>query len=227
MKTNLPLSGGEIKYTRKKWGDPKVGIKNNNCYAYAVNDYETYRSRKSSPGNRTGEYLTKIDCKELVKKVLSDNPKKIYIEKPEKKCKKSHYKIMLFASKCKPRNGFNCSEDFHFYKQHGIVEYKVKEGDTVTKISKFLEISPEKIKPQTPLKKGKILTFKKNLFSHKRGWATGPLLTDSKGKIIKDPRRAGKKYDTLHYDTLCSSFCVKNRGIKVGNSHPKIRKNTI
>ncbi len=55
------------------------------------------------------------------------------------------------------------------------------------------------------------------------GWATGPLLTDAKGKAITDPRKASRDYPGLNYEKYCSSFCVKDTGIKVGQTHPKVR----
>ena len=73
---------------------------------------------------------------------------------------------------------------------------------------------------------GKIMRFKANIFAHKRGWATGPLVTDAKGKVIIDPRKASRDYPGLNYKKYCSSFCVKNKGIKVGHTHPKVGKKT-
>ena len=49
----LPLSGSEPTYTQRLWGRA-VGIGNNNCYAYAVGDYEGFRRSKSIPGERAG-----------------------------------------------------------------------------------------------------------------------------------------------------------------------------
>ena len=94
-------------------------------------------------------------------------------------------------------------------------------------IAKFFKIPESRIKKCGPMKVGKRIVFKANVFSHKRGWATGPLLTDAVGKSITDPRKASRSYPGLSYDRYCSSFCVKNRGIKVGKTHPKVRKNTI
>ena len=49
MKTKaLPLSGSEKMFTNRRWGS-KQGIGNNNCYAYAINDFEAYRWQKSIP----------------------------------------------------------------------------------------------------------------------------------------------------------------------------------
>jgi hypothetical protein len=48
-----PPSGSEPLYTNRRWGTT-TGIGNNNCYAYAVGDYEAYRWQKSIPGDRSG-----------------------------------------------------------------------------------------------------------------------------------------------------------------------------
>ena len=45
MSKPLPLSGSEPKYTQRLWGRT-VGVGNNNCYAYAVGDYEKMRLQK-------------------------------------------------------------------------------------------------------------------------------------------------------------------------------------
>ena len=104
------------------------------------------------------------------------------------------------------------------------VEYKPKKGDTRTSIAKFFKIPVAKVPPVVP---GKIMKIRANVFSHKRGWATGPLLTDAKGNIIKDPRKAGRNYNGLNYNTYCSSFCVKNKGIQVGQRRSNVAKKTL
>lgn len=217
----LPLSGSEKKFTTRMWGSKK-GIGNNNCYAYAVNDPEAFRWQKSIPGDRSGlsnKYHNYTHCKGLPKRVISDNPKKVYKVKPVMRCKKGFFKIMMFTSP---------DGDFHFYKQHGVCEYKVQPGDTMKKIAGFFKIPVSRV--QTAAKRaggfreGRRIVFKVNLWSHKRGWATGPLLTDAKGKMIKDPRKARRDYPGLNYSNFCSAFCVKDRGIKVGKTHPKVTK---
>jgi hypothetical protein len=45
--------------------------------------------------------------------------------------------------------------------------------------------------------------------------------------MIKDPRTSSRDYSTLNYKLYCGSFCVKNRGIKVGKTHPKVGTNTV
>ena len=106
MKKDLPTSGSERKFTNRRWGTA-TGIGNNNCYAYAVGDYEAYRWQKSIPGDRSGlsnkpnDYTT---CAGLPKAVLSDNPGKIYRAKANEKCKKGYYKVMMFVCPGRPTN---------------------------------------------------------------------------------------------------------------------------
>ena len=79
-KKELPLSGSENKFTNRRWASNK-GIPNNNCYAYAVGDYEAYRWQKSIPGDRSGLSNSKhtyTSCTGLPNRVISDNPKNVY-----------------------------------------------------------------------------------------------------------------------------------------------------
>lgn len=224
----LPLSGSESRYTTKRWGS-KRGIGSNNCYAYAIGDYESYRWQKAIPGDRSGLSglnHTYTHCTDLPRRVISDNPKKVYKTDATKKCKRGYFKMMMFVSPGRPMNYIR-QGDFHFYKQHGVVEYKVKKGDTITSVAKFFKVPESRVKRVGQFKVGKRIVFKSNLWSHKRGWATGPLLTDAKGKIIKDPRKASRDYPGLNYERYCSSFCVKKRGIKVGKTHPKVGQKRV
>jgi len=227
MKTP-PTNGSEPTFTMKRWNG-KVGINNNNCYAYAVNDFQNYRKWKSQPGERVnikdnGPYNT---CKRINKSIIMDNPGKMYATKAMTKCKPGFYKIMMFIAKCK-KSDYLCQGDFHFYKQHSKAEYKVKRGDTHESIAAFFKIPVLRVKKAAKvLVPGKLILLKVDFFSHKRGWATGPLMTGAKGKIIKDPRKISRDYPGMNYDTYCSSFCVKNKGVKVGHTHPKIRQKTV
>ena len=224
----LPLGGSESRFTNSRWGTT-TGIGNNNCYAYAVGDYEAYRWQKSIPGDRSGlsnRNHNYTHCTGLPNRVVSDNPKKVYKVKANEKCKKGYYKVMMFVSPGRPTNYIR-QGDFHFYKQHGVVEYKIKTGDTIVSVAKFFKVPESRVKRAGAFKVGKRIIFKANVFSHKRGWATGPLLTDARGESITDPRKASRNYPGLNYERYCSSFCVKDRGIKVGKTHPKVRKNTV
>jgi hypothetical protein len=225
MSKTPPTSGGEHTFTTKRWAG-KVGKNNNNCYAYAMNDYQKYRAWKSQPGERvnrtsSGKY---VDCGKIPKLVVADNPKNVYMVKGGTKCKPTHYKVMLFVATCKKSN-YLCQGDFHFYKQHSKTEYKVKKDDTHESIAAFFRVPTLRVKRAAlVLRPGRVITFKAEFFSHKRGWATGPLVVGAAGKLITDPRKISRDYSGLNYDKYCSSFCVKNKGIKVGHTHPKIGK---
>ena len=225
MTKQPPTSGSEHVFTTRKWGSPK-GKVNNNCYAYAVHNFRTDRAWKSQPGERANKnkQQTYKNCGSLPSMVVADNPGKVYMVKAGEKCKPSYYKIMMFVATCKSKN-YLCQGYFHFYKQHNKTEYKVKKGDTHESIAKFFKVPTLRVKRAAKvLVPGRVIVFKANFFSHKRGWATGPLVTGATGKLITDPRRTSRSYPGLNYNKYCSSFCVKNRGIKVGHTYPKIRK---
>ena len=230
----LPLSGGESPYSWAPWG--KSLIHRVNCYAYAMGSHEKFQER-SVPGNHQGlpPFFSNFKtCKGLEKRVIGDNPGKVYRARASQKCRKGYYKVMMFVA---PKNDYNDPHgDFHFYKQHGYVYIKIRKGDTYQSIAKFFQIPVSRVKTapmrsesnekavwvrQPKLRVGKTIKLKVNCFSHKQGWATGPLLYDADGKMIKDPRKANRNYG-YKYTKYCSSFCVKNRGIEL---KPKISKN--
>lgn len=207
----LKLSGSEKVFKEEPWAS--IGKKKNNCYNYAVNNFNLRRTEKSVPGDRTRLRFPSVDCRQLSKRVLLDNPRKVYRVKPESPCKLGFYKIMMVTT---GRSKFNMFSDFHFYKQHGVITYTIKKGDTYKSLAQTFGITPRTIGPLLP---GRQFTFKKNLWSHKRGWATGPLLVDACGKTIKDPRKACRNYGQLDYSRVCGSFCVKDRGVKSGKTN--------
>ena len=65
---------------------------------------------------------------------------------------------------------------------------------------------------------GKIIEFKCNLWAHKQGWGTRPILVDAKGKTIYDPRKANRNYGRLNYSQLCGVYCVRAGKAKSGNT---------
>ena len=70
----------------------------------------------------------------------------------------------------------------------------------------------------SPLIPGKIIEFKCNLWAHKQGWGTRPILVDAKGKTIYDPRKANRNYGRLNYTKLCGVYCVRAGKAKSGNT---------
>jgi hypothetical protein len=214
----MKLSGFEPLFDPRPWIN---AVNSDNCYDYAIGDYEHTRVVKSTPGNRAGLSASNINiksCKDLQKRILSDNPKTVYkCKNPGDVCRRGYYKIMNFVT--------SDGSDFHFYKQVRGVKYKVKTGDTRAKLAAFFKVKPSVI-PRV-LVPGRVITFPCNLWAHKQGWGAGPILTDARGKTIKDPRKASRKYPGLHYDTFCGAFCVSaNRAVSGDQSLPGLRAMT-
>jgi len=195
-----------------------------------MGDLRKFRLQKSVPGVAAGMGFPTSDfktCGDLPKRVLKDNPGKVKKINPNKKCPNGYYKIMMFiSSPTKKTMG-----DFHFYKQHSVVRYVTKMGDTITGIARFFDVPRTRITKALNKKKltpGTPLIFKANVWSHKRGWGTGALLKDNCNKSIKDPRKSCKNYGSLNYTKLCSAFCVKGDGVlRTGRSNKNIQPTSV
>jgi hypothetical protein len=189
-----------------------------------------------------------------VKRVLSDNPGGVYhMKNPNAKCKTGYYKVMCFVA---PSNDFgNSTGDFHWYVQNQKVRYRVRMGDTVTKLSRFFRVKPQVIveatrKYSSPLSNtdgkiatnnsnikmanvrnnkrwpaltvGKIIEFPVNLWSHKQGWASGPLMIDASGRTIVDPRKSNRSWKPgFHYTKFCSAYGVRRGVAQTGNNRTR------
>lgn len=230
-------SGSEPLFDSEKW--PVVG---NNCYDYAFEDNRRFRRQRSEPGERghvgdpNDQFVT---CgrgkKSMTARILADNPRSVYYVpkgREDSPCARGYYKVMAFVSP---------GGDFHFYKQVGAVRYRIQKDDTISKIARFFRVpvrvvreSLEKIKKPKNATDGlidnsgnsrtmstlhssltdKVITMPVNLWAHKLGWGTRPLLVDASGKTIVDPRKANRNYE-LKYKTYCGSYCVK-KGARTG-----------
>lgn len=70
-----------------------------------------------------------------------------------------------------------------------------------------------------PLPPGKVIDFPVKLWSHKTGWAGGPLIVDASGKTITDPRKADRNYKPgFHYTKFCSAYGVHGGFAKTGSN---------
>lgn len=80
-------------------------------------------------------------------------------------------------------------------------------------LKKYNELSSTKLPP------GKVIDFPVKLWSHKTGWAGGPLIVDASGHTISDPRKADRKYKPgFHYTKFCSAYGVRRGFAKTGNN---------
>jgi hypothetical protein len=69
----------------------------------------------------------------------------------------------------------------------------------------------------------RVLEFPVALWSHKTGWAGGPLIVDASGKTITDPRKADRNYKPgFHYTKFCSAYIVKRGMAQTGNNSNRV-----
>ena len=196
-------------YTNLVYGN-KGGIHDNNCYAWAVDSFSPDGGHKLQPGNLSHVSQTEMSlksCSSLVKRAAADLGSRGYRPKnTEEVCKPGYYKILPFIAP---------NKDFHWYRQHKDLVYRIDKDDpaTVTSLAKRMGVSKDQIlAPDSMLKKGSLVYVKDaNLYSHKRGFASGPLLKDACKKFIPDPTKACRDYGEYNYKLSCGAFCVKKK----------------
>lgn len=246
----LPKSGYEREYTWDPWG--RTGVTHDNCYDYAFGSFSNNRTMKSVPGaaaNIPSNNLTFRKCDGIIKRVLADNPGRVYhMKDPNAKPRPGFYKVMCFVA---PTNDFgNSTGDFHWYVQVGSVRYKTVQGDTVEGLAKLFHVQPMVIrkaiirtrapltntdgkiatnntnvkrpvvKTGTSITPGRIIRFPVNLWAHKQGHASGPLLIDASGKTIVDPRKSNRKWKPgFHYTKFCAAYGVMRGRVRTGNNN--------
>jgi hypothetical protein len=143
-------------------------------------------------------------CRALTAHALADSKARgIYVARPEQPCSRGYFKIMSFIDKGK---------DYHWYRQHDHVMYTVAPGETLQSIATEFQVPVSSIVSPTPHPRPGELVFIRNanVWSHKQGFATGPLLRDASGKLIFDPRAANRNYGMYNYRTFCGAMCIKN-----------------
>jgi len=198
------------------------------------------RYNKTEPGSAIGKIGTTFrTCgtgkNSMRARILYDNPRTVYAlprGKDSQPCKNGYYKVMSFVGTSTDGQMYG---DFHFYKQVGAVRYRTQKGDTPKSIAKFFRVKEsvikEAMKHSTAQRNavdgmyndrvseptGRILKFPVNLWAHKQGWGTRPMLVDASGKTIEDPRKANRKYG-VDYNILCGSYCVRSGKAITGNS---------
>ena len=210
------MSGDEPVFNPDLWDTP-TGIGSANCFSYAMDDYDSTRTQKAMPGERAGQ-TSQIDytkCGKLRRRLLADNPHGIYAVRPTTRCQEGFFKLMMFTDSTGGPDGVG---DFHFYKQHRDVLYKAGAGETADTIAKFFKVHKNTMQNMTTgvlagVKKGDMIMIPNaNVWSHKLGVATGALLKDSCGRLIKDPRTACRKY-SFNYDNFCGAYCARKNKV--------------
>lgn len=209
----LPLSGSEETFTDAVYGTEK-GVKNNNCYAYALGRYANSGGVKLQPGNLSGAgrarpALDLGSCRDLQRRVLQDSRARgVYAAPADAPCRAGFYKVMAFL---------DANNDYHWYKQHrDLLVSAPRDGATPSNVARNLDVPAGSVQaPAARLRRGdRVLVRGAGLWSHKQGFATGPLLKDACGAPIRDPRSACRDYGTYNYRTFCGAFCVRTTAQK-------------
>lgn len=202
----LPLSGSEDTYTDLTYGTRR-GKGNNNCYGYAIDHYRNAGNDKLQPGNLAASpgNVDLRSCDTLTGRTLADLRGRAYRVEAEAPCRRGYYKIMGFLAP---------DTDYHWYKQNkdALVRMGGRLRDLAS-LSRALGVSPKQLVSPSPAPRAGDVVLVKDagLWSHKQGFATGPLLKDACGKAISDPRKACRDYGKLNYTQYCGALCVKKR----------------
>ena len=197
------VSGSEKTFSTQVYGTPQ-GVRSNNCYAYARDHYGTQVDHRLQPGELAGSRDdASRSCPVLRRMVLRDGG--MYQVAPDAPCRRGFYKTMTFLDR---------GRDYHWYRQDRDVLYRAARGDTVASIAAAFRVPPAKVSCGTDtLRPGDVVLVRDaGMWSHKRGLATPPLLRDSCGRLIADPRLACRDYGEYNYRQMCGAFCMRNDG---------------
>jgi len=207
----------ENTFSNVLYGSP-VGTSQNNCYAYAINYYVNRGDTKLQPGNLAGN-MSSVDlssCRDMRQRVQDDAKAMgwtITVIDKDTVCPKGSVKI---ASVIAP------NIDFHWYKYHKHVMYRVKTPRSVADLAREFGVSTADVHNPNPgnrtnsstLRLGDIVLIRNaNCWSHKQGFSPeGPILKDSCGKVIKDPATACRTYGYgLNYTSICTVYCLRKQ----------------
>ena len=217
------------------WGS--MGRQHDNCYDYAFGLNNVKSVNKNVPGNMAGNKawgLTFTNCTGIAKRVLEDYKGLAYRCKPSDPCPPGYYKVMNFvapnggdfhwyretnAVRYKTRPGDTVTGLARFFRvTPAVIRAAVVKGTRPTSASNGRIANTNRNLPvlnqmvhrgSGAIRPGKVIQFPVRLWSHKQGFATGPVLVDASGKTITDPRRANRAYPGLNYSKFCSAYMVK------------------
>jgi len=217
------------------WGS--MGRHHDNCYDYAFGLNNLRSVNKDVPGNMAGNKawgLTFTTCTGIAKRVLEDYRGLAYRCKPSDPSPPGYYKVMNFvapnggdfhwyretnAVRYKTRPGDTVTGLARFFRvTPAVIRAAVAKGARPTSASNGRIANTNRNLPvlnqmvhrgSGAIRSGKVIQFPVRLWSHKQGFATGPVLVDASGKTITDPRRANRAYPGLNYSKFCSAYMVK------------------
>ena len=199
-------------------------------------------------GNRANG-LTFTTCEGIARRVLSDNPTSVYKMKTGgEKPKVGFYKVMCFVApsnnfgnstgdfhwykeissiryRTRPGDTLNSLSKFFHVKQSTLQAALTKAKKAVNSNDGRVANNNEELRVLNKMSKGdkltpgKVIEFPVKLWSHKTGWAGGPLIVDASGKTITDPRKADRNYTPgFHYTKYCAAYGVRLGLAKTGSN---------
>lgn len=173
----MDTNGSEPVFRTELWRAQIDLIKSNNCYAYALNQKKTKRLQKIAPGNIAKKRLNiRKELLQIKARTLSN-------------CTELKEKILLDISH---EEGYE-------------LQYNESTQVCQTPIKGFYRIALVVSESD----KNNLRDFhfyrqnQNGLWSHKRGWFTGPLAVDADNKLILNPALANRKYEKLNYNEFC------------------------
>lgn len=197
-----------------------TGTRQNNCYAYALDMYRNSGDEKMQPGDIAraagtlgGKEMSLRNCDDLVAMAMADAAAGGYDLRhmgttSSAPCPAGAYKIMVFLDP---------GDDYHWYRQHKDVLYRVETPRSLKRIAAEFGVPLKNVSgggSGEHARKGDVVLVRDAyVWSHKQGFSPdGPLLRDACGKFIKDPAAACRDYGSLNYKVPCGTFCyTKNK----------------
>jgi hypothetical protein len=113
----------------------------------------------------------------------------------------------------------NKNTDLHVLGKYNLMALRKSQRQTRTKNTLNVLQKYSAQSNNAKLTPGKVIDFPVKLWSHKTGWAGGPLIVDASGHTISDPRKADRSYKPgFHYTKFCSAYGVRRGFAKTGSN---------
>lgn len=218
------------------WGSR--GRHHDNCYDYAFGLNNEKAVNKNVPGNMAGNKawgLTFRTCTGIAKRVLEDYKGLAFrCKTANEPCPPGYYKVMNFVSpnggdfhwyrqtdavRYRTRAGDTVTGLARFFRvTPTVIRAAIAKGTKprsasngrISNTNHNLPVLNAMSRRGTgSIMPGRVIQFPVKLWSHKQGFATGPVLVDASGKTIRNPLTANRSYPGLNYSKFCSAYCVK------------------
>jgi hypothetical protein len=214
------------------------GRHHDNCYDYAFGLNNEKSINKNVPGNMANNKawgLTFRTCDGIAKRVLEDYKGLAFkCKTANEPCPPGYYKVMNFVSpnggdfhwyrqtdavRYRTRAGDTVTGLAKFFRvTPTVIRSAIAKGTKprsasngrISNTNHNLPVLNAMTRSGTgSIMPGRVIQFPVKLWSHKQGFATGPVLVDASGKTIRNPLTANRSYPGLNYSKFCAAYCVK------------------